>query len=134
MEDNYKLSTKTITLLFNESKKAATFSYSPYSKFRVGAALLCSDGQIYSSCNIENSSYGLTICAERSAIFKAISVGATSFVAIGIYSPDSKDYIYPCGACRQVLKEFAREATVICFNNEGEYKEFLLSSLLPNAF
>lgn len=125
---------KKITLLFNEAKKATTKSYAPYSHFRVGAAVLCSSGKIYSGCNVENSSYGLTICAERTAIVKAISEGENSINAIAIYSEDNSDYIYPCGACRQVLQEFAKECEVICFAKDERYKRFLLPQLFPNPF
>jgi cytidine deaminase len=112
---------------------AKKYSHSPYSKFRVGAALLTNAGKIFTGCNIENSSYSLTICAERTAIFKAISDGHTKFKAIAIAS-DSKDLISPCGACRQVLYDLADDLQVILINGEGKTKIMQLRSLLPLPF
>lgn len=109
-------------------------SYSPYSKFRVGAALLCGSGKVYTGVNVENVSFGATNCAERTAVFKAVSEGEKEVKAIAIAS-DSDDFIYPCGICRQVLAEFGDENTkVICCSNNGSYKVFKLGELLPNAF
>ena len=91
--------------LMDNAKEASRNSYSPFSRFAVGAAVLTSTGKIYRGCNVENSSFGLTNCAERTAIFKAVSEGEREILAVAIYSPNS-DSCYPCGACRQVLFEF----------------------------
>lgn len=108
-------------------------AYAPYSKFRVGAALLCDDGSIYTGCNIENSSFGATNCAERTAIFKAVSEGKHTFVKIAIAS-DSDTYTAPCGICRQVMSEFAPNLEVIMANNRGEYIVKTLPDLLSFMF
>ena len=108
-------------------------SYIPYSHFPVGAALECSDGTVYTGCNIENAAYGLTICAERTAIFKAVSEGRRDFVRI-VIAGKSEDYCVPCGSCRQVMMEFAPELEVICLNGKGEAKKFALRELLPYGF
>lgn len=108
-------------------------AYAPYSQFRVGAALLGKSGKIYTACNIENSSFSLTICAERVAIFKAISEGETTFTALAIAS-DSETYISPCGACRQVISELAGNIPCIMVNNKGKYRVSSIKSLLPQAF
>lgn len=104
-----------------------------YSNFHVGAALLTMDDKIFQGCNVENSTYGLTICAERTAIFKAISEGERKFKAIAIAS-DSPDYITPCGACRQIIFDHCGEIDIICTNGKEEYKVFKTSELLPFAF
>ena len=108
-------------------------SYVPYSKFPVGAALLCADGTVFTGCNVENSAYGSTICAERTAIVKAVSEGHRDFVRIAI-AGRSDDYCVPCGTCRQVMMEFAPEMEVICVNKAGEAKKFALRELLPYGF
>lgn len=113
--------------------KAKENSYSPYSNFRVGAALECEDGSVYLGCNIENSSFTPTCCAERVAIFKAVSEGKRNFKKIAITS-DSDNYTYPCGVCRQVMGEFAPQIEVIVSNNKGEFKVEKLISIFPNAF
>ena len=109
------------------------FSYVPYSHFPVGAALECADGTVYTGCNIENAAYGPTVCAERVAIFKAVSEGHKDFVRIAI-AGKSKDYCVPCGVCRQVMQEFAPKLEVICLNGAGESQKFLLEELLPYGF
>lgn len=106
-------------------------SYSPYSGYAVGAALLCADGRIFQGCNIENASFGLTNCAERTAMFKAISEGATEFVTIAISA--EKSVPWPCGACRQVLNEFAPGIRVLV-TWDGQVDEAMLSDLLPHGF
>ncbi|WP_455382768.1 cytidine deaminase [Salinispira pacifica] len=122
-----------IEKLQSEAREAAKFSYSPYSKFRVGAALLTSDGRIYRGANIENRSYGLAICAERSAIFAAVSNGESTFQAMAIYTPDAKELLTPCGACRQVISEFAPpELPVFCSDGKGGFEEIPVSGLLPH--
>jgi cytidine deaminase len=113
-----------------EAKKNALPTYS---KFHVGAALLTEEGKIYSGCNIESSSYSLTICAERTAIFKAISEGERKFKAIAV-AGDTDDYISPCGACRQVISDLCGDIDVIMVNGIGDYKINKTSELLPYAF
>lgn len=109
-------------------------AYAPYSKFRVGAALLTDTGLVYTGVNVENASYGATVCAERTAVVKAVSEGHKSIMAIAIAS-DSDDFIYPCGICRQVLEEFGTEdLKVMCTNKSGNFEEFSLGQLLPKAF
>lgn len=109
-------------------------AYAPYSKFKVGAAVLAEDGKIYTGCNIENASYGATNCAERTAIFKAVSQGNRVIKAIAIVGVEN-DYTYPCGVCRQVISEFASKDTkIILGKNEDEYLVKTLEELLPGAF
>lgn len=121
---------KTLTQKAVEAKANAL---PPYSNFHVGAALLTTDEKVYTGCNVENSTYGLTMCAERTAIFKAISEGERKFKAIAIAS-DSQDYITPCGACRQIIFDHCGEIDIVCSNQQGEYKVFKTSELLPFAF
>jgi cytidine deaminase len=122
---------------YRELVKAAHIAkisaYCPFSKFRVGAALLTTDGTIFTGCNIENSSYGLTICAERVAIFKAISSGASKFKAIAVVS-DDLGFTPPCGACRQVLLELAGNIDFVMMNSKSRTKVLKITSLLPFAF
>lgn len=113
------------------AREAMKCSYSPYSHYPVGAALLCADGRIFQGCNIENASFGLTNCAERTAIFKAVSEGAEEFTAIAIASTISAPW--PCGACRQVLNEFAPGIRVLVTWNGGQ-DEMSLDQLLPHGF
>jgi len=108
-----------VEVLLKKAREAADMAYVPYSKFRVGAALLCTDGSIVTGCNVENRSFGLTICAERNAIAAAITMGRIKFLAAGISAPDSYDPVGPCGACRQVLSEFMPPETPICFAGNG---------------
>jgi len=108
--------------LFEEARKAAEFAYVPYSKFRVGAALLADDGTVFTGCNVENRSFGLTICAERCAVLKAVSSGRQSFKAIAISTPDSEIPVGPCGACRQVLSEFMPPSAPVLFGGSGSEK------------
>lgn len=108
-------------------------AYVPYSHFPVGAALLCSDGTVFTGCNIENAAYTPTICAERTAISKAVSEGHRDFVTIAI-AGRSDDFCVPCGVCRQVMMEFAPDLTIICLNKKGESKTFKLKELLPYGF
>ena len=119
--------------LINKARLAKNHSYSPYSKFRVGAALLCSTGKIYSASNIENSSFSLTICAERVALFKAITEGNKKFKAIAITS-DSHEFIPPCGACRQVMLELAGNIDVILTTAQGKLMKTTVNLLLPHPF
>lgn len=108
-------------------------AYVPYSHFPVGAALECEDGTVYTGCNIENAAFPCTICAERTAMFKAISEGNTKFRRI-VVAGKSEDFCVPCGSCRQVMREFAPELEVICLNGKGESKTFALRELLPYGF
>ena len=106
--------------LFKEAEKAANNAYAPYSKFSVGAALLSQDGTIITGANVENRSFGLTICAERSAVVKAVSMGLRSYIAIAISTPDSKIPVGPCGACRQVLSEFMEPSSPVIFGGSSD--------------
>lgn len=116
------------------SQDAMNKAYAPYSKFRVGAALMTDDGKTYTGVNVENASYGATVCAERTAVVKAVSEGDTRIKVIAI-SSDSVDFIYPCGICRQVLEEFCQEETkIICTNRNGDREIYTLGELLPKAF
>ena len=119
--------------LINLAEQASRNAYVPYSHFAVGAALECRDGTVFTGCNIENAALGSTICAERTAIFKAVSEGRRDFVRIAI-AGRSEDYCVPCGSCRQVMMEFAPELEVICLNGKGESKTFALRELLPYGF
>lgn len=112
--------------------KARENAYSPYSHFAVGAALLCEDGTIYEGCNIENASYGLTNCAERTAIFKAVSEGHTKFKALAVVA-DTEGPCAPCGACRQVVAEF-KIPIIIMGNLMGNVKIVTIEELLPFSF
>lgn len=114
------------------AQKALKNAYAPYSHFRVGASLLCNDGRIFTGCNIENASYGLTNCAERTALFKAVSEGATSFDTIVIMA--EKTAPWPCGACRQVLNEFSPNLRVLVSWDGGHLEETYLKELLPHGF
>lgn len=115
------------------AKKSIVNSYSPYSKFRVSSVVMGETGRLYSGVNVENVSYGLTMCAERVAIFKAVSEGERRIKAVLIYT-DGKDIPYPCGACRQVIAEFGPDAEVIIANGEGKVEKTTLRMLLPKAF
>ena len=108
-------------------------AYCPYSHFAVGAALECRDGTVFTGCNIENAGYSPTICAERTAVAKAVSEGHTDFVRI-VIAGRSEDYCYPCGMCRQFMKEFAPDMQVICLNGKGDALELTLRDLLPYGF
>lgn len=120
--------------LLQIANDAKTKAYCPYSNFRVGAALLTVDGEVYAGVNVENASYGLTNCAERTAIFKAISEGERYFKAIAI-SSDSENFITPCGACRQVMIEICgKDLDVIISKNNGEIRILKLDELLPFSF
>lgn len=121
--------------LVKEALNARKMAYTPYSKFNVGAAVLTEDGKVFSGCNIENASYGATNCAERTAIFKAVSEGSKTITAIAIVG-DVTTFTYPCGICRQVFVEFAKDETmkVILAKNEDEYIIEELKDILPGAF
>ncbi|MFD0050745.1 cytidine deaminase [Actinomycetes bacterium NPDC127524] len=120
--------------LIQEAIEARKQAYTPYSKFQVGAALLTADGRVYQGCNIENASYGLTNCAERTAIFKAVSEGAKGIQAIAVVG-DTEGPVSPCGACRQVIAEFSDENTKIYLTNlKGDVTETTIQHLLPGYF
>lgn len=119
--------------LIKAAETAAHRAYAPYSRFSVGAALLGKDGKIYSGCNVENASYGLTICAERVAIGTAIAHGCREFSQIVIYT-DTPSPTPPCGACRQVLNEFSPNLEVVLVNPQGIVGRLTLGELLPLAF
>ncbi len=123
----------TYKTLAKRALAARKFSYSPFSHFRVGAAVLTSTGKVFTGCNIENSSYGLTMCAERTALFKGVSEGHKKFKAIAIAS-DKKDLTPPCGACRQVIIDLAGNIDIILANKHGMMKVFTMKELLPHAF
>jgi cytidine deaminase len=122
--------------LLEVARKAAQKAYAPYSNYKVGAALLCADGEVFSGCNVENASYGLTNCAERTAVFSAVAAGRRDFVAMAIVAAgDSMPY--PCGACRQVLAEFCRdEFSVYTAKADAldHYEVVCLAALLPQSF
>jgi cytidine deaminase len=113
------------------AEEARRNAYAPYSGFVVGAALLATSGRVYSGCNVENASYGLSICAERTALFKAVSAGEQEFVAIAVVTETGAT---PCGACRQVLREFGGDLRVIVANLKGKWRVYTLEELLPHSF
>jgi cytidine deaminase len=119
--------------LAKRAQTARKHSHSPYSRFRVGAAILSKSGKIYTGCNIENSSFGLTICAERTAIFKAISEGERHFTAIAV-ATDEHRFISPCGACRQVIMDLAGNIDCILTDVQGAIKVLKMRDLLPYPF
>lgn len=118
--------------LIRLAREARTAAYAPYSKFAVGAALLTADGNVFSGCNVENLSFGLTICAERVAIGTAIAAGRREFQCIAV-AADTTEPISPCGACRQVLAEFAPSLRILLAGRDGRVAEFGLQELLPRA-
>jgi len=123
-----------VDALREQARDAADNAYAPYSRFAVGAAVLTEKGEIHSGANIENASFGLSICAERNAIFHAVSRGARKIVAMAVYTATLQPTT-PCGACRQVLAEFGRDALVICCTDiEGTEQRHSLAELLPRAF
>ena len=118
--------------LLNAALSARERAYAPYSKFLVGAAVLAKSGKIYTGCNIENASYGLTVCAERNALFSAVGEGEREFTALCVVG-DTEAPISPCGACRQVMAEF-KVPRIILANLKGDVKEYTLEELLPYGF
>ncbi|MDP4127601.1 MAG: cytidine deaminase [Bacillota bacterium] len=119
--------------LIHQAQEAYRQAYVPYSHYPVGAAVLFSSGKIYSGCNVENASYGLTVCAERNAIFQAVAKGERKLKGIAIAVP-TDDFPSPCGACRQVIREFTVDCPVILINGQGEIRLTRLKTLLPDAF
>jgi cytidine deaminase len=120
-----------IAELLQVAEQAQKLAYAPYSGFAVGAALLAIDGTIYAGCNVENASYGLTICAERNALAHAVSCGAKQFTAVAVMTDNG---VTPCGACRQVLAEFGPRMIVIVADTRGNQRIYSLAELLPYAF
>src|SRR3954469_5639613 len=127
------ISAATLRRLEKAARTAAKASYSPYSKFRVGTAVLAGSGKIYSGCNVENASYGLCNCAERTAIFTAATAGERKLQAVVVYTPPPTPTM-PCGACRQVINEFGAQAVVISICNSAKRIETTLPALLSEAF
>lgn len=120
--------------LLKLAEEAKGNAYAPYSKFKVGAALLTKGGKVYTGCNIENASYGASNCAERTAIFKAVSEGETEFEKIAVAS-SSREETWPCGICRQVMVEFSKELTVVLGDTEkNEVHEYSIEELLSHSF
>lgn len=118
--------------LYDAAVKARKNAYCPYSHFAVGAAVRTRDGRIFTGCNIENASYGLTVCAERNAIFAAVKEGCREFLAL-LVTADTPEPVSPCGACRQVMAEF-KISNVILTNVQGAYQETTIEALLPDGF
>lgn len=123
----------TFQTLLSAAKAAYANAYSPYSQFKVGSALITPQGQVFAGCNVENASYGLTRCAEQSAIQAMNTAGSREFVALLVYSEASPP-ASPCGACRQILFEFAPEAQITCVNHIDERLELQVKDLLPHGF
>ncbi len=123
--------------LMEEAQKARGRSYSPYSHFRVGAALLAKSGKLYTGCNIENAAYSATVCAERTAFFKAVSEGEREFEALAIVGGkegETSDFCAPCGVCRQVIAEFCPKHFKILLGNPEKFEAYTLEALLPFSF
>ena len=119
--------------LIEKAKRARLKAYAPYSNFKVGAALLTKTGKVYTGANVENSTFGLTVCAERVAVFKAVNRGDKDFIKIVVVA-DKDTPITPCGACRQVLSEFVKDLIIVCANLQGKKERYSLKELLPEAF
>ena len=119
--------------LHSAAERVSLHAYAPYSKFQVGAALLCEDGRVFTGCNVENASFGLSLCAERNAVFSAIAANARRFVALVLVT-SSQLPVAPCGACRQVLVEFPPSFPVQCHGRDGSAYSCTSAELLPHAF
>lgn len=119
--------------LVEAAKRARLQSVAPFSNFLVGAAVKTESGKVYTGCNVESASYGLTVCAERVAIWKALSEGERNFTALAVVA-DTEILTPPCGTCRQIIWEFARGATIVFANLDGKSEEFHIADLLPRAF
>ena len=119
--------------LTDAARSAREHAHAPYSKFLVGAAIECADGRIFTGCNIENATYGLTVCAERVAVWKAISEGARSFTRVAVCA-DTEQLTPPCGACRQILWEFCGDTEIVMTNLHGAEDTVKLLTLFPRAF
>jgi cytidine deaminase len=127
------LPSATVRRLEKAARAAARRAYAPYSNFRVGAAVLTGSGKVFAGCNVENASYGLCNCAERTAIFSAAAAGERALRCVVVYTP-TKSATTPCGACRQVINEFGPEARVISICDSAERIDTTLEALLPGAF
>jgi cytidine deaminase len=128
------ISDATISELTRRAREASLHAHAPYSNFAVGAAVLTAEGQVFAGANVENASYGLSMCAERCAIFQAVACGAKGIRAIAVYTPTATT-TPPCGACRQVMTEFGPDVLVICCcNNVAAQQRYTLAELLPVAF
>ena len=123
----------SLEILKQKAKEAASFSYSPYSKFPVSAAFITKDGRIFTGVNVENGSYGLTMCAERNAIFASVTQGAQDIEMMVIYTP-TQTPTPPCGACRQVISEFSKTAHIVSFCDSEEELATTIKQLLPHSF
>ncbi|XP_043917707.1 cytidine deaminase-like [Protopterus annectens] len=135
LQENYQREDEPLAkVLVLRSLEAKEKSYSPYSRFRVGAALMTQDGKIFTGCNVENAVYPLGICAEQTAIVKAVSEGYRSFKAIAISSDSEGQFISPCGSCRQTMREFGKEWNVFLSKPDGSYKKMTVDELLPASF
>ncbi|XP_072522224.1 cytidine deaminase b [Salminus brasiliensis] len=132
--NSLKMTSSGVTGLIRQSLEAKNFAYCPYSKFRVGAALLTGDGTVFTGCNVENACYNLGICAERTAISKAVSEGYRDFKAIAIASDLCEQFISPCGGCRQFMREFGASWDVYLSKPDGSYVEMTVEELLPGSF
>ncbi|NLJ88655.1 MAG: cytidine deaminase [Epulopiscium sp.] len=119
--------------LIKKANEAKENAYAPYSNFKVGAAVLAGSGKIYTGCNVENVSFGATNCAERTAIFKAVSEGEKEIKAIAIMS-SSGNYTFPCGICRQVISEFSHDAEIVLANDKGDIHVYPVDEILPCGF
>jgi cytidine deaminase len=134
------LTDETKKILIEKALEARKKAYAPYSEYKVGACILTSNGNYFTGCNVENASYGASNCAERTATFKAVSEGDTKFYAIAIVGGRDIDgivsYAYPCGVCRQVLREFSdpKEMIILVGKSTDDYKEYTLEELLPDSF
>ena len=130
-DQNHSINDETLMRLLEQATAAREFAYVPYSKYKVGAAVLTKSGKVYTGCNIENAAYGPSVCAERTAIFKAVSEGEREFDAIAVATSNG---VSPCGVCRQVIREFANDIPVIMGDLRGNSIVMTLSELLPNSF
>jgi len=119
--------------LIEAAREAREFSVAPFSNFKVGAAVKTESGKVYTGCNVESASYGLTVCAERVAIWKALSEGERNFTELAVVA-DTETLTPPCGTCRQIIWEFARGANIVFANLNGKSEEFHMADLLPHAF
>jgi cytidine deaminase len=128
-----QIDTNIILNLLAAAREARETAYAPYSNFTVGAAVLTANGQIFTGCNIENASFGATVCAERVAIFAAVAAGQRQIKALAVIA-DTPEPVAPCGLCRQVLQEFGSDCQVIMANLTGEYRVLTITELLPYAF
>jgi cytidine deaminase len=127
------LSEESLQQMLETAKTARLQSIAPFSNFLVGAAVKTADGKVYTGCNIESASYGLTVCAERVAIWKALSEGERNFIELAVVA-DTASLTPPCGTCRQIIWEFAKHATIVLGNLRGETQVVSIRDLLPRAF